>query len=312
MPRYPGLAVAALAAGLAGSAGCANLVVTKVPVEARAAGRDDHVGGFRYYLTRPYVAVLQPIPVSERRTLVLAKPGQPGLSYADGPRAGQPVPADRVVRADPGAGRARPVSAAELQALKSAFAADAGPDPGVRPADATAPDTGGLDDPGPAPGVPPAAAINSPALENPYIRIYYLPDLDEQYAVRSRNVLAKSAFRMDFGLGSRLDGVSAEHDTTALTVAVLRTIDQVVNAEKTLADARLDREKSIREDGARLLDPGGATVYFQVETVVIKPGLYRLNKPWECDGPACPAGVGLLAKLGLPTVTTFRIEAVTK
>ena len=42
-----------------------------------------------------------------------------------------------------------------------------------------------------------------------------------------------------------------------------------------------------------------------VERVYIKPGVYRLNKPWEVKGPGCdmPTGLGLLAKLGLPTAS---------
>jgi hypothetical protein len=41
-----------------------------------------------------------------------------------------------------------------------------------------------------------------------------------------------------------------------------------------------------------------------IQRTYIKPGVYRLNKPWEVQGgPGVePVGCGLLARLGLPTV----------
>jgi len=45
-------------------------------------------------------------------------------------------------------------------------------------------------------------------------------------------------------------------------------------------------------------------VWQLVERTSIKPGVYRLNKPWENEEATGlqPTGSGLLAKLGLPLV----------
>ena len=52
-------------------------------------------------------------------------------------------------------------------------------------------------------------------------------------------------------------------------------------------------------------------IYKLVQTTYIKPGLYRLNKPWETGQPL-PTGCGFLAKLGLATITTVELKPVTK
>lgn len=138
----------------------------------------------------------------------------------------------------------------------------------------------------------------------------YLPDFDEQYAIKSRNIIAKTDFRLDFGEGSELLGVSAEHDTTALALAVLRTIDKVINSEKDIQEAKIDRAVAIQGEkkGAEFADKDrGVEYYFLVETTYIKPGMYRLNKPWECAA-ATTGGCGLLTKLGLPTVVTVEMK----
>lgn len=44
--------------------GCANVHVKKVSVDKRINGQDDHVKGFRYYVSRPYIVIDQAIPVT--------------------------------------------------------------------------------------------------------------------------------------------------------------------------------------------------------------------------------------------------------
>jgi hypothetical protein len=69
-------------------AGCANVKVHKVDVQDRIDGKDQHVKGFRYYLTRPYLVVARRVPVS-----VAYIPVAPGLYPAsDVPKPGQPLP----------------------------------------------------------------------------------------------------------------------------------------------------------------------------------------------------------------------------
>ena len=39
----------------------------------------------------------------------------------------------------------------------------------------------------------------------------------------------------------------------------------------------------------------------------VKPGVYRVSKPWEMNGQQ-PVGCGLLAKMGLATFESYRVE----
>jgi len=121
MARYSTLAIATLAAGLTGMSGCANLDVRKVPVNERAASADGHRDGFRYYLTRPYVAVLKPIPVATKTTLVARKKELPPnvVLFAEGPRAGERVNLDQLTVRAPGSTAVYPVTPVELEGMQA-------------------------------------------------------------------------------------------------------------------------------------------------------------------------------------------------
>lgn len=278
--------------------GCSNLVVHKVPLDERAEGRD-HQQGFRYYLPRPYVAVHDKVLVSERRTLVVLNPSTDTVCFIEGERKGTEVALAKLPVADAG-GKVRSVTPEEFARIREGLAAQAP----VRPAAATD-STSGLQ--------PDTNTLAVPAKDNiatapaatlaGKIQIVYLPDMDEQYAVKSRNILAKTAFRLNFKDGFDLVHAGGDHDSTTVAVELLNTVQSAIQAAQTVGSAGIARQGRILKggDGAKL-SLNENLIWTLVETTSLKPGLYRLNKPWESqDGPR-PVGCGLLAHLGLPTV----------
>ncbi len=288
--------------------------------------------------------------------------GQTRLTFLDGPRRGQSVRLADLRVETPASGEPRSVSPAELQRMGAALAsglsrppaadAPARSDPQVVPAQyqigASDRDTsvsisgadGALSDLG-AGGtagaalattdastqtlVEPAAPPNPAALTGD-MQIIYLPDLDEQYSIKSCNVFAKSSFGLAFKNGGELVEVDGEHDATTLAVSILQAIQSAIGTAQGVEQARIQREaKTLQaappaKGGAAKADlnvanaavSGQQPVWQLVERTSIKPGVYRLNKPWEvADGPGVHSvGCGLLAKLGLPTVVDVDFRPV--
>lgn len=147
------------------------------------------------------------------------------------------------------------------------------------------------------------------------MKILYLPDLDEQYVIKSKNVLAKSAFALTFNDDSSLAAVEGNHDATTVTISLLEQVDKAITAAQGVLGAQITQQSKTttaapNPAGLGTGAPGGLGAaaeiqYYQfVERIYIRPGLYRLNKPWEMGGDqAETVGCGLLAKLGIPYVT---------
>ena len=138
------------------------------------------------------------------------------------------------------------------------------------------------------------------------MQIIYLPDLDEQYVIKSKNALAKSAFGLTFNDDGSLAAVSGNHDATTVTVSLLQQVDKTITAARGSSGRSSRRPRPGAKSGdaktkAYGLDKQNPKVrYYQlVERFYIRPGLYRLNKPWEiAEGPPADllAGCGLLAQ----------------
>jgi len=154
------------------------------------------------------------------------------------------------------------------------------------------------------------------------MQIVYLPDLDEQYVIKSKNTLAKSAFGLTFNDDSTLGAVEGNHDATTLTVSLLEQVDKAITAAQGVLGAEITQQsKSVPSTGKAPSLGSGApngpaasadVQYYQyIERCYIRPGLYRLNKPWEMGGDQAEmVGFGLLAKLGIPyVIETERIPA---
>jgi hypothetical protein len=112
-----------VAGSLLALAGCAQMNVTKVNPAEHAADADEHVKGFRYYLSRPYVVVKQPIPVSTEVSLLVLKAADfdnvgkevYGAALKSGIQSQQTVS-----RVNPNTGVLEPVGAAEWALLRQA------------------------------------------------------------------------------------------------------------------------------------------------------------------------------------------------
>lgn len=149
------------------------------------------------------------------------------------------------------------------------------------------------------------------------IDVVFLPDMDEQYAVHNRNFLSKSSYNLQFKDGWQLAAVNGEFDSTTVAIEVLNTIDSAVQAAKTVATARLPLRypkppaKAPADNAALLPDPEHPVIFLEAETITyLRPGIYRVNKPWEMEG-GVPNGHGLLAQMGLPTVTDSTVKPST-
>jgi hypothetical protein len=163
--------------------------------------------------------------------------------------------------------------------------------------------------------MPDKIATSDPTVLKGVMEIIYLPDLDEQYVIKSTNILAKSAFGLAFKNGTELVEVQGEHDSTTVAISLLGLIQGAISAAAGVEEQRLSQQSKSVHSGPgaaklALADLGanasaGSPIWQVVERVSIKPGVYRLNKPWEIEGgpELQPCGCGLLAKLGLPTVT---------
>jgi hypothetical protein len=149
------------------------------------------------------------------------------------------------------------------------------------------------------------------------IDVVFLPDLDEEYAVHNRNFLGQSTYALNFRDGWQLSSVNGEFDSTTVAIEVLNTIDSAVNAAKDIATAGIGGATPAAAKGAaatQAIDERMATdrnlVIAEVVTqTYIKPGFYRVNKPWELEGERGElVGCGLLMKMGIETVTITTVR----
>ncbi len=319
-----------MVAALVTLTGCSNLVVHKVSVDQRLANRDRHVDGFRYYLSRPYVLVLEPIPLTSTKVLVSLKENGE-FNYLDGINAGKTSSLDALRRENAGSpivtaikpeewARMRSVMQTPTQsedvvpaqhiASQNIIIGDQGSgvfaagDPSTTP---EKPDT-------PKPTTPPVPSTRKSAQLNGSIQIVFLPDMDEQYAIRSKNCFSKSEFSLQFKNGWELTDVSGNHDSTPVAIELFKTIDTAIDVAKSLSTAAVGKVPTPSggaKDTGSAQDRKATNHYYLTKTTMLKPGIYRLNKPWEMEGEL-PTGCGFLTKLGLETFTTVELVPVTQ
>src|SRR4029450_1925794 len=68
----------------------------------------------------------------------------------------------------------------------------------------------------------------------PGIQVVMLPDFEEQYAIRNRNVAAKSTYDLHFTDGWQLDSVNGTWNSTELPIRILESITKVIKAAEVL------------------------------------------------------------------------------
>ncbi len=320
-------------------AGCARVSVQKVPLQCRMQHKDTNIKGFRYYLSRPYIIVKKAILVSEEIEHVLVakeermagqaavadQPSPMVASYQiiDGERAGAVIPhSDLGTRVTKHAGTSR-LSEEESDGLRQLIANNARED--LQIADmysaaekdvSSVADTvssgagehlGALDPKTTARDDTSTAALTGD------LQIVFLPDMDEQYAVHNKSILAKSSFRFHFKDGWELTDVGGEYDSTTVTIELLNLVDTAVNSAKSIGLAKIDRAAAIAKTpsaadvGAVRLSDQEHQILQLVHSTYLRPGIYRLNKPWEIESEE-PVGQELLMQLGMEMVTFTHIR----
>ncbi len=311
---------------LVGTAGCANLVTKKVPLEARLSGKDEHHHGFRYYLPRPYIVVSEPVTLSrdfEVGNLVRRLNHSDTLymefsEQVDG-TADHQLRYDRLdgSPADPSLnpGDFEKVSMAEVE----------GParDVILRTSATMLQPTEIFDD------VVPRDRSNMTGgflsldqlanyfqvvdpIEAPpdAFQVVQLPDFEEQMAIEDRNFAAYSKYDLQFADGWQLRSVNSNVDATETAVRAFQSISNAIGVAASLEAEELNTlpltPEEIARQGAdpRSGLPGENPKVVRVVKRLIPPGLYRLNKTSEIHPHAADAvNFGLLGDLGFPIET---------
>lgn len=153
-----------------------------------------------------------------------------------------------------------------------------------------------------------ASKSSGPALSA--FQVIFLPDFEEQYAIRNKNFLAKTQYKYNFSHGTQLDTFSGSYSSVDVPVAIIETIGKLLTtalpaltgkpmgggggaAAKTGAKAETAEPEVPQPD------------FYVKRTLFIEPGVYRLQKSWErvaaeADGMPPPnVAPGLLADMGM-------------
>lgn len=305
--------------------GCAQQVARKVPLDERLNECDEHVKGFRYYLSRPYVVVSKRIPI--RTDLELAvlcwaeKSGtlMPALQPArkiEGP-APEALPHELI----PPQGAVESGNLYDLHGNKIVGArfirnyAKGEPPPSILQTTSQFSER------------PPAelllgqaafmamAADTTPAdpAEPPPFQVAFLPDFEEQMAVDNKNHLAYGKFELHFRDGWQLSSTKGTWDSTEVAVRMLQSVSNAISAAAAVQKTALDKLPAPAAPGTadamEKVANAGATVVIVRRKSYIEPGLYRLQKSWEMQGdePQDQLGDGLLSSLGLPVVSEVEL-----
>jgi hypothetical protein len=288
--------------------GCANLKVTKITATEKGTCKDHCTKGFRYYLSRPYVVVEKPVCVSEEISLLVVDT----KSDLEGQVPAQLLEQVKMLLDSP-----------------ATVSSSAGGSPGTMAEDGAGPDKSSEDEQtkqktqGTAYTLSPEdlQPDNTPTVDlKGSIKVVFLPDMDEQYAVHNTSFLGKIAYRLAFKDGWQLQGVSADTDNTAVAIALLKAVQTGIDTAKKVAMKRNALAQALKKPAepaagnnkAAMLKDGkdDSLRIMEVATCTyLKPGLYRINKPWEMDGGiACDQDGGFLQKLGLETYVTTEVR----
>lgn len=288
--------------------GCiSSLKVRKVSLDSRVCNTDHEIEGYRYYLSRPYIVVKEPVLVSEERHLV------EGFHGTEKPPTTDKLLGKTVIKTGP-----MEVTQSEFQPMRQLIQeqANLAIENPLSQFD-TVPSGVGTHL-----GVPSSNADANTVTDtvplSGMIEVIFLPDMEEQYAIKDVNHLGKNAYSLKIRNGWELTDVSSEHDSTTVAIEILNVVDTAVNSAKTIATAGIDRDAKILTEALGTPASSGtenkdvrkdkeSSVYHRVIKTYIKPGIYRINKPWEIQNVSPEAGSGFLQKLGLTLIEEEQI-----
>lgn len=157
---------------------------------------------------------------------------------------------------------------------------------------------------------------NDPRPQEGEIKIVYLPDFEEQIAVRNHNFLARSSYKLAFQDGWQLTSVDGTHDATEVAVKVLDTVRRAISVAADVEEKRLNtlplEAPSIETiPGSRSATEPSEIIVEVTRTLIVEPGMYRLNKSDEMTHDI-QTGAGILADMGIPVETQTEIKLVAR
>jgi hypothetical protein len=136
--------------------------------------------------------------------------------------------------------------------------------------------------------------------------VIFLPDFEEQYAIKNCNFLAKTHYKYTFRNGTTLVSMAGVYDSTDVPIQIVETIKALVTAAGEVAKTRLGAFPVTPKTGFLAGAPAATTAdYFLRFEQAIEPGVYRVQKSWEevavAEHDGLPQGdiCGLFAAIGL-------------
>jgi hypothetical protein len=295
--------------------------VCKIDPACRNSRADHAIKGFRYYLARPYIVVEEAIPVAANVEVQFVDPAK-SVQWKDwlqevskSERQGSATMTLSEWNVVKPLLQAGDEPNDESQLGQSRSEAD------IILAQATVP--------GAAVGGGGAKAsyydiqqseIPSPTVITGKVKVVFLPDLDEQYAVNHQNIVATGAYKLIFKDGWQLVSVDGRFDSTQVAVEIVKTVETALSAALKASGSGADaavgaRDVSrtpVRSMRVTTSDAGINLVPVKVtRKQFIVPGVYRINKPWEFAEETAPVDTNcLIDKLGLEIGETVEVEPI--
>lgn len=157
------------------------------------------------------------------------------------------------------------------------------------------------------------------------IQVVFLPDFEEQYAIRNKNILAKTKYQYIFRNGTELASISGSYNSTDVPVAIVETVGSLIKAAGEVAKTAIGNPAALAGAKSSLTGRDETIEQFYIKSeYFIEPGIYRLQKSWEEAAGAAVADLdpderaGLFSRLGLDVapvasvLTPGQYEAETK
>lgn len=290
--------------------GCSTVTVLKLdPRSGKPA--EGAAEGLRYYMPRPYVSVHEPFIVASEVYLAAGEmsPDSRHVLLTEVPQGLNDLVNQKLIRGDQRMGALR-IDASQISAAPLA--------PEGRPHSATIDQK----DDAPPSAAPAASAASSPVLRpgmghfkavndnsayavTPlprYFNIVWLPDFDEQYAVKVSQGLGSSGVLLGLGQGWSLQSLDATVDNSALAKPLLDFYAGTIGALQKVATAKIEAPLALLSGGSphsAAVKPGksaqtyagGTPVTLKVTKVrIAAPGLYPILKPAELASAAAQVG----------------------
>ncbi|HLJ97543.1 MAG TPA: hypothetical protein VKU02_30565 [Gemmataceae bacterium] len=162
---------------------------------------------------------------------------------------------------------------------------------------------------------PPSQQNAAPTQDSLPYQVVFLPDFEEQYAIRNINFAAKTKYHYTFRNGTDLETVSGGFDSTDVPVAIVQTVGALLTAvsQITPSPAKTPTKggglAALGLDQTHLVD----APYYVRTNLAIEPGVYRVQKSWERAAAAHTEGMagdqlcGLFGDVGLQLVESVSV-----